>query len=406
MNTLQVKLPPKLVDLPFYKERYIVLPGGRDSAKSHSIASTLVVRGYQESLLILCTRQIQNTIKDSVHTLLKNKIEYLGLSKAFHITDNEIRGKYNNTKFIFKGLKHNVEEIKSLEGVNICWVSEARTISNDSWEILIPTIRAEGSQFYIDLNPDQEDDPTYERFVKAQRPDIRCIHMTYKDNPFLTETSKKEIEYLKNTNEELYNWIYGGQCRETTEAKILTNIVVHDFDYIPGKVLHNGLDFGYIDANSLMQDFICDNELYIYRELYQNNLNPDELRDVLVNTDWIIGQDVFADSSRPEIISLLNNTRKFRIFPVKKSIGSQRDGKRYKWACAMYLKQFKKIHIHATNCPNAAREFKRWSWETTKEGKILEYPADGDDHSVDGVIYSLENNIFRWYNTFMRKTSA
>ena len=126
--------------------------------------------------------------------------------------------------------------------------------------------------------------------------------------------------------------------------------------------------------------------------------------DRLLDVDWIRGRDIFADSSRPEIIKLLNATHKLRVHPVKKSIGSQKDGKRYKWACALYLKQFNKIHIH-TSCINQQRNLKMAVGDY-KRGKILEHPADGDDHSVDSIIYALENNAFRWYSTHMRNINA
>ena len=402
MNTLQVKLPEKLMDMPFYNERYVVLYGGRDSGKSHAIARTLIIKAYTEKCNILCCREIQTSIKDSVHSLLALVIKDFGLSKAFEVTKDEIRCITTGSKFIFKGLRHNIEDVKGKEDIKYCWVSEARTISEESWNILIPTIRKEGSQFFIDLNPDQEDDPVYQRFILTDRPDVKKIKVCYYDNPFLSDTSKQEIDYLQRTSPDLFKWIYGGEIRETTEATILHNIVVHDFDYIDGKVLHTGADWGFNHATTIMQSFISDNELYVYREYYKTGLDPDELRNEFLNIEWIKGRDVFADSARPELIKLMNATNQLKFHAVRKSLAGNSDGKKYNFGMALYLKQFKKIHIHKTNCPYAAREFKKWSWQVTKEGKILDVPLDLEDDTVDSVKYSLENNASRWFQTNMK----
>ena len=117
MNTLQVKLPEKLMDVPFYSERYVVLYGGRDSGKSHTIARTLIIKAYTEKCNILCCREIQTSIKDSVHSLLALVIKDFGLSKAFEVTKDEIRCITTGSKFIFKGLRHNIEDVKGKEDI-------------------------------------------------------------------------------------------------------------------------------------------------------------------------------------------------------------------------------------------------------------------------------------------------
>jgi len=403
MDLLQVKLPPKLIDLPFYTQRYVVLPGGRDSAKSHSIARVIVSKGYQESKLILCTRQIQNTIKDSVYLLLKNIIIEMGLEKAFKFLDNEIKCLTNDTRFIFKGLKHNTEEIKSLEGVDICWVSEAKTVSHDSWRILIPTIRKENSQFYIDYNPDQVDDPVHDMFIVHERADSIVIPMKYSDNPFLSETSKKEIDYMKSNNPEDYNWIYGGNVRNTTQSRILNNIVIHDFEIDVSRQPLFGGDWGYNDPCTLSQSYVYDNELFICREFYETNLDPDMIKDRYSKVEWIRGRNVIADSARKELIALMNTTGMFTFTSAKKSIGQPIKEGAFKFAMAMYFKQFRKIHIHETNCPNACKEFPRWSFETDKNDKILDMVRDGDDHVIDSVIYSHETPARIWYRTNFKR---
>lgn len=400
---MQIKIPKKLLPIIKSKHRFIVVYGGRDSAKSHSIARLLVLRAYSETVKILCTREIQVSIRDSAYALLVNVIEEYGLSRFFVITREEIRCITTGSKFIFKGLRHNTEDIKGTEGIDLCWVEEARNVSYDSWRVLIPTIRKEGSQIIISFNPDLVDDPVYDMFITHQRPDALVIKIDWHENPFLSETSRKEIEYMRDNNPDNYDWIYGGNIRNTTEARILHNIVIHDFEIDAGRQPHFGLDFGYNDPTAITQSYIYDNELYICREFYKTELDPDQLRDNCFNLDWLVRQHITADSARPELIRMLNVTGRFTVQGARKNVGQPQKEGAYKRTLALYLKQFKAIHIHATNCPNAAREFPRWSWQVDKNEKILDTVADGDDHTVDATIYALERDATIWFKNFIQR---
>lgn len=145
--------------------RYIVYYGGRSSGKSQSVARALLIRGRQKKLRILCTREIQNTIKDSVHKLLKDLIDQYGLTD-YSVTKDSIINDVTGTEFIFRGLRHNITEIKSTEGIDICWVEEAQSITKESLDILTPTIRKPGSQIIFTFNRFDELDPVYVRFVQ------------------------------------------------------------------------------------------------------------------------------------------------------------------------------------------------------------------------------------------------
>ena len=403
MASLKIKLPPILADLPFYTDRYIIIYGGRDSSKSHSVARTLIIKAYTEKCNILCTREIQNSIKDSVYSLLSNVIEEYGLSKAFEIVKDEIRCVTTGSKFIFKGLRHNVTDVKGKEGINYCWVEEGENISSTSLDVLIPTIRKENSQLYITFNPNMIDDPVYDRFITHLRPDSRVIKINYNDNPFLSETSKKEIQYCKENDIEKYKWVYLGECRTTTEARILHNIVIHNFDIDTSRQPHFGLDLGFNDPNALTQSYIYDNELYICREYYSNQLDPEELKSKLSNLEWITGKHIICDSSQPAMIKMFNSIGKFTVAGSRKSIGQPQKEGAYKYAMAMYFKQFKKIHIHETNCPNACREFPRWSFQVDKNENIHDIVQDGSDHTLDSTIYALERQASIWYRSNFKR---
>jgi phage terminase large subunit len=157
--TLQInlELPEKAYFLLTEKSRYKVLYGGRGSAKSWSIARALLILALKNKIRVLCTRELQTSIRDSVHKLLKDQILDLGLDQYYYITKELIRSN-NGSEFLFKGMKNNVQEIKSLEGIDICWVEEAARMSLESWEILTPTIRKQNSEIWASFNPESIDE--------------------------------------------------------------------------------------------------------------------------------------------------------------------------------------------------------------------------------------------------------
>jgi len=215
---------PLFVDTnEYYNSRYKVFYGGRYSAKSTQAGMGLLVRGHKKEELILCTREVQKSIDDSVKRLLEQQVSALKLGYFYTVRNTYIKGK-NGTEFIFEGLKdHTVESIKSKEGVTICWVEEANTVSARSWSILIPTIRKNGSEIWITFNPDQEADYSYSQFVMRRRPDAYVCKVNYTDLPdsWLTDAIKSEIAYLKENDYEEYVHVYGGECRTYSDELII-----------------------------------------------------------------------------------------------------------------------------------------------------------------------------------------
>ena len=400
---MQINIPDKLIPLFTSKARFNVAVGGRDSGKSHTIARILILKALDKNCIILCTRHIQKSIKKSSYSLLVKIIKEYELQKHFDITENEIRCLRTGAKFIFEGLYQNIDNIRSLEDVLYCWVEEANKVSYDAWDVLIPTVRIPGNQLFITFNPDQLDDPVYNMFITHQRENALVIFMNYYDNPFISKESKEEIEYCKLNFPEKYKWIYLGECRTTSEARILHNIVIHDFEIDTSRQPHYGGDWGYNEPCTLSQSYVYDNELFICREFYENNLDPDMIKNRYSKVEWIRGRNVIADSARKELIALMNTTGMFTFTSAKKSIGQPIKEGAFKFAMAMYFKQFKKIHIHETNCPNACKEFPRWSFETDRNDKILDMVRDGDDHVIDSVIYSHETPARIWYRTNFKR---
>ena len=144
--------------------RYKVLYGGRGSGKTHQVAEYLIVKSLLNKEKVLCTREIQRSIKESVHAVLVSKINSLGLDKYFTVTENKISN-VSGSEFIFAGLRMNIDSIKSIEGITKCWVEEAQSVSRKSLDILRPTIRAKNSEIIITFNPERDEDPVWQDFI-------------------------------------------------------------------------------------------------------------------------------------------------------------------------------------------------------------------------------------------------
>ena len=253
----KAEFPIKLKGL-FEKSRYKVAYGGRGGAKSWGIARALLIKGAKDPMRILCAREFQTSIKDSVHKLLCDQIEALGLLGFYEITQNSIRGK-NGTEFAFVGLRNNVANIKSYEGVDIVWVEEAQTTSRLSWNILIPTIRKQGSEIWISFNPELETDETYQRFVLNPPQDCIQIKINWSDNPWFPDTLMLEKDALKARDLEAYNQVWEGLCRQSVDGAIFAKELQQaELDgrlckvpYDATKPVHAVFDLGWADSTAI-----------------------------------------------------------------------------------------------------------------------------------------------------------
>ena len=252
----KAEFPLKLQPL-FKPSRYKVLYGGRGGAKSWGIARALLILAARKPLRILCAREFQTSIKDSVHKLLVDQIVALELMQFFEITQTSIRGQ-NGSEFAFVGLKNNVANVKSYEGIDICWVEEAQTVSRNSWKTLTPTIRKEGSEIWVSFNPELETDETYQRFVVHPPPDTISIKINYWDNPWFPETLRNEMESLKARDHESYMQVWEGVCRQTIDGAIFAKEMMRaeaekritKVPYDASKPVHAICDLGWSDATA------------------------------------------------------------------------------------------------------------------------------------------------------------
>lgn len=180
-----------------------------NSAKTESVGRALIIEAMKRKIRVLCARQTQASMSDSVHRVLCDIIHELGLEWFFTITRDSIRG-LNGSDFFFKGIKQNVAEIKSTKGVNICWCEEADAITEESWDVLIPTIREPESEIWITFNPNMKSDATYQKFVVNKPDNCIAVEMNYVDNPFFPDVLREEMEFCKKLNYPKYEHIWLG----------------------------------------------------------------------------------------------------------------------------------------------------------------------------------------------------
>ena len=247
-KALTVEISRPFLDLIESRKRYKFYYGGRGGGKSYAFADSLLVLGLKKNLFIACLREIQDTIKDSVHKLLSDRISLYGLNE-YEIKDSEIVNRINGTRFIFKGLRdQDAGKIKSLEGVDICWIEEGQTITKKSWEILDPTIRKDGSQIWVSMNREEENDPLWT--ILGAHPDDRTLvrKVNYTDNPFCPEEIKTQAEKCKKEDYEAYLHIWEGEPVSQGNKKLIGSKEVH-------KAFEANVSF---DNNSLPLIIGCD----------------------------------------------------------------------------------------------------------------------------------------------------
>lgn len=224
MTDIEVIFPKKLKNL-FKPYRYKVLYGGRGGAKSWGIARALLIIGAQKPIRVLCAREVQKSVQESVHRLLETQINNLGFDSLYEVQKAKIIGT-NGTEFIFVGLQHNINSLKSYEGVDIVWCEEAHNISKHSWDVLIPTIRKPESEIWLSFNPELEDDETYQRFVLSPPDDAWIEKIGWQDNPWFPEVLAKERDALKLKNHDDYLHIWEGQPRKALAGAIFADDII------------------------------------------------------------------------------------------------------------------------------------------------------------------------------------
>lgn len=382
MNS-NIEIPKAFKEL-FDPHRFKVYYGGRGGAKSASFARTLLIKAMQRPHRIMCGREVQLSIKDSVKRVLDDIIAEYNLEYFFTSTRQEITG-LNGSLFIFTGLKDNVQKIKSMEGIDICWVEEADGVSQASLDILIPTIRREGSELWFSYNPRDINAPVHQMFVENKRDNALVKKVNYDANPWFPDVLKQEMEWDKSHDPGKYQHIWLGEPVKYTEALVFHGKwSIDTFNAPQDTVFYYGADWGFSQDPTALIRLYEDHDnrkLFIDYEAGGVGVEIDDTPELFDQVPGSRKWFITADSARPETISYMNR-QGFRILPAKKGKGSVEEG-------IKFLKSYE-IIIHS-RCKRVIYEFGNYSYKTDpRTGDILPVLEDKHNHFVDCARYALE----------------
>ena len=363
--------------------RYIAVKGGRGSGKSRSVATALNLRAAAKPLRILCVREIQKSIRDSSKRLLDDDAERNGLSSFYTSLETEVRGA-NGSLFLFAGLRSNIDSIKSMEGIDICWVEEAQSVSKTSLETLIPTIRKPGSQIIFTWNPKHESDPIEEMFGRDDLPpDTRLKTVNYIDNPWFPDVLQKEADYDLKRDPEKYNHVWMGGYLRNSESRVFRNWTVEEFEAPADALFRLGADWGFAsDPSVLVRCHIVGRKLFIDYEAHMVGCEIMDLPSLFMSVPGAEKWPITADSARPETISHMRNNGFPKIQAAVKGPKSIEDG--IEW-----LKSFD-IVVHP-RCRHTIDELTMYSYKTDPLTQlVLPLLEDKNNHIIDALRYACE----------------
>lgn len=397
-------LIPERMELLLYPRRFKVFYGGRGSAKSRSCISYLIEKARFRNSRIGCFREIQNSIKESSYAELVDEINRRGHAQEYRCVDGEITHHTTRSKFVFRGLWRNITAIKGMAGLTDVFCEESENISQVSWDTLIPTVRAAGSEIIIVFNPNKETDPTWTNFVEPyidrmvdgiyQDDDIVVVNVNYIHNPWFTEELKQHMNQMKAVDYDRYLWVYEGKFNKRSDEQVFGGKWhVDNFEVKPEwHGPYFGMDFGFsTDPTAMVEVYIEElpggrRNIYINREYGKVGLE-------ITDTPAAMEQSFpmakrarwYADCARPETISHIKRSG-FDIHPCAKWPGSVEDG-------VTWLRGCDNIIIHE-RCKQMQNEAAMYSYKVDKlTGNVLTDIVDAFNHFWDAVRYALNDHI-------------
>ncbi len=363
--------------------REAAVHGGRFSLKSHTVARLLLIRARMEKTRVACFREFQNSIGESSHQLLKDLINQYELTD-FEVTDKAIINKINGSDFLFKGLHHNEQNVKSTEGIDIAWVEEAQTVSNTSIEVLTPTVRKEGSQIIYTYNRLTEDDPVHYRLVVEGRPNTLVLNVNYDvalKYGYMPDVIRREMEDDKLKRPSLYRHKWLGEPN-SLERKVYKNWQVIEEVPYEARLERFGVDFGYTnDPTSIIALYYYNGGYIVDEIIYRKGLSNKQIADIILQTG--LDPIVIADSAEPKSIDEIHSYG-VNILPAVKGPGSVFTG----------IQFVKDQQISVTKRSDATiKENRGYLFEVDKNGKITNEPEGVNDHSMSAVRYALTSML-------------
>jgi phage terminase large subunit len=380
MNQQTIEIPTEFKRLFDDDWREAAIYGGRYSLKSHTVARYLLIRARQKKTRIGCFREFQNSIAESSYQLLVDLIRQYNLND-FEPTQNSIINKINGSDFLFKGLWNNEQSIKSIEGIDVAWVEEAQTVSEKSLEVLTPTVRKDGSQIIYTYNRILEEDPIHKRLVMEGRPNTLVINVNYDvalKYGWMPDVVRREMEDDKEKRPALYKHKWLGEPYNQ-ERKIYKDW--NFIDEIPheARLERYGLDFGYSnDPTAIVAVYKYNGGFILDEVTFMSKLKNNQIADILKNQPQAL---CIADSAEPKSIDEIMECG-VSIFPSLKGPGSVNKG-------IDYVQQ-QRISVTGRS-KNIIREYRNYMWKTDKDGKIINDPDVGFDHSMDALRYAIND---------------
>ncbi|MEQ5315740.1 PBSX family phage terminase large subunit [Providencia vermicola] len=397
MTVARIEIPPKLIPAFEGNYRYRCSHGGRGSAKTRTFALMTAIRGYMAAMngqsgVILCAREYMNSLEESSMEEVKQAIRSVPwLNDFYELGEKYIRTKCRSVSYVFAGLRHNLDSIKSKARILIAWVDEAESVSEIAWTKLAPTVREAGSEIWVTWNPERDGSATDKRFRKNPPDNAVVVEMNYDDNPWFPSVLEDErLNDQARLDSATYAWIWEGAYLENSDKQVLANkYVVQSFPddlWQQADRLLFGADFGFAkDPNTLLRQFILNDCLYIEYEAYGVGVELDHMPEFYDKIPEARKWSIKADSARPETISYLKR-QGFNISAAKKWQGSVEDG-------ITFLRGFKQIIIHP-RCKETAKEARLYSYKTDRiTGEVLPVILDANNHCWDAVRYGLDGYI-------------
>lgn len=400
MTKARIELPPKLIPVFSGQARYRGAYGGRGSAKTRSFAMMTAVRAYMfaeagVSGVILGAREYMNSLEESSMEEIKQAIRSVPwLDAYFEIGEKFIRTKNRRVSYVFAGLRHNLDSIKSKARILIAWVDEAESVTETAWIKLAPTVREQGSEIWVTWNPEKDGSPTDKRFRKSAPAGAKIVELNYSDNPWFPEVLDQERAGDRDRlDDQTYAWIWDGAYRENSDAQILSGKYrVAEFEPLPHwDGPYFGLDWGFSqDPTAGVKCWVGDERLWIEYEAGKVGLENDDIAEFMIKRlPGIELHTVRGDSARPETISHVKSKGKDgkranlpKLEPVKKWQGSVEDG-------ISHLRAYKEIVIHE-RCTETLGEARAYSYKVDRQSReVLTDIVDKFNHYIDATRYAL-----------------
>jgi len=364
--------------------RYKGTHGGRGSGKSHFFGELWLEENITAKLDFVCVRETLKSLEFSVKKLLESKIERFNAGSYFDVQDRRIMSRLGGVT-IFEGMQnHTAESIKSLEGFDRAWFTEAQNATDKSLTILRPTIRKPGSQLWFDWNPLDPSDPI-DVLLRGDElpPDSIVVEANYMDNPWLPDELREEMEFDKRRDPDKYAWVWLGKYRQNSEARVFRNWKVEEFERPAGTIHRLGADWGFsVDPSVLIRCDIEGNRLYVDYEAYMVGCEIVNLPELFMGVPDAEKWPITADSARPETISHMQKNGFPKIRPAIKGAKSLEEG-------VEFLKSFD-IIVHP-RCKHLIDELTLYKYkEDPLTGAILPILEDKDNHVIDALRYACE----------------